>query len=874
MASGIPSPAAGTARPVSQPGKSSQWSRPVKRPVPALSPEWLSESCRFVAEVWRRFDDHPDPAEPVSRPGADEILRAPETTLRRYRQFQSVHILWQDLAGRNDIASTGRAISSLARDCLELALIAAEHRVAQTCGQLLNEQGQPIRLAIFGLGKLGGDELNFNSDIDIVFAHDGEGRSSGPRQLDAARYLQQVARELIRLLDTVTEHGRVWIVDARLRPFGDSGALVWSTRAMEQYFLTEGRTWERYAWLKATPVAGDIAAGQRLLDDLRPFIFRRYLDYGIFDSLRDLHARIEANTRNGTADIKRGPGGIRAAEFLVQSQQILRGGREQLLRTPGFLPALEACTALGLIPAEQAQALHEAYSYLRIVENRLQAQSGRQGHHLPTSAEDREGLARLVGHEDSTAFEQELSRHQAHISSQFRERFREPVAPAQDDHDLWPPQEECAQALSEAGYAEAESGADALVRLDERLTRRGLSAEGHRRLERLMPTLLRKTGEQERADELLPELLQLVEQISRRSAYLSLLHERPQTLDRLIRVFALSEKISRWIIASPQLLDDLLDPIHGLDLPALPGLDPNEPEEALNALGRWRQAGFLRTALAELDERISAVQAAERLSLIAETILGEILNLIGAGQADLAVIAYGNLGARALHYQSDLDLVFLHAGDSPPVRIAQRLISLMQMPLQGGRLFEIDTRLRPNGRAGLLVSRLESFAEYQLEQAWTWEHQALIRARWVAGDAASRDCFEAIRRQVLCRERDTGQVRQALAEMRDRQRRERSEDEVKGVLTDVQYIAEAGILSEAGAHPDLVELRSPDQQLEALGRLQWIDPDQAEQLARTWQLLTGERHIRWLGRNPDSGSIEMARPVVERAWFLVFGEST
>lgn len=845
----------------------------MKRPVPALSPEWLGESCRFVAEAWRRFDDPPDPARPLHRPEPEEVLHNPEVALRRYRQFQSIHILWQDLAGENDIAATGQAISALARDCLDLALTAAEHQVGKTCGLLLDEAGRPIRLAIFGLGKLGGDELNFNSDIDIVFAHEGQGRSSGPRQLDAGRYLQQVARELIRLLDTVTEHGRAWIVDARLRPFGDAGALVWSTRAMEQYFLTEGRTWERYAWLKATPVAGDLAAGKRLLDDLRPFIFRRYLDYGIFDSLRDLHARIEASCRNGEADIKRGPGGIRAAEFLVQSQQILRGGRERLLHTPGFLPALEACTALGLIAAEPAQALHDAYSYLRIVENRLQAQSGRQGHHLPGAPEALERLARLVGHDDRAAFEQELNRHQAHISGQFRERFREPAAPAKGDHDLWPPQEGCAQALSDVGFSQPDRCAEALARLDARLTRRGLSAEGHRRLERLMPTLLRTTGAQEQADELLPELLGLVEQISRRSAYLSLLHERPQTLTRLIRVVALSEKISRWITAAPQLLDDLLDPIHGLDLPALPSLDPDEPEESLHALGRWRQAGFLRTALAELDERISSAQAAERLSLIAETILGEILNLIGAGQADLAVIAYGNLGARALHYQSDLDLVFLHAGDAPPVRIAQRLISLMQMPLQGGRLFEIDTRLRPNGRAGLLVSRLESFAEYQLEKAWTWEHQALIRARWVAGNPAGRGPFEDLRRRVLCRQRDPEEVRQALAEMRERQRRDRSEDEVKRALTDVQYIAEAGVLSQADAHPELIELRAPDQQLEALGRLHWIGSDLAGQLARTWALLTSERHIRWLGRNPASGSLESLRPTIDRAWDGVFNES-
>lgn len=844
----------------------------MKRPIAQLRPEWLTGQCRFVAEAWRRFPDHGDPAEPLERPAPEAVIEAPETALRRYRQLQSVHILWQDLKGEHDIAATGQAISALARDCLELALVAAEHAVARNCGALVDGRGRPIRLAVFGLGKLGGDELNFNSDIDLVFAYDGQGHSSGPRQLDAPRYLQLVARELIRILDTVTEHGRVWIVDTRLRPFGDSGALVWSTQAMEQYFLSEGRTWERYAWLKAAPVAGDLDTGQNLLEALRPFIFRRYLDYGIFDSLRELHERIDSASRSsGRSDIKRGPGGIRAAEFLVQSQQILRGGRERSLRISGFLPALAACTALGLIAAEPARALRQAYAYLRIVENRLQAQSGRQGHHLPEQEAELAGLAALLGHDHTRDFQDSLRTHQQGINLQFSERFGKPDPVAGANAATWPPREDCEAALSDAGFAHPEPAAAALRQLDQRLARRALSAEGHRRLERLMPALLEQAGAQPQTDALLPELLQLVEQISRRSAYLSLLHERPQTLQRLVRVFALSDKVSAWIIRSPQLLDDLLDPVHGLNLPALPSLDPGEPEESLNALGHWRQAGFLRTALAELDERISAAQAAERLSLIAETILGEILRLAGGADADIAVIGYGNLGARLLHYQSDLDLVFLHASDPPPLRIAQRVISLMQMPLYGGKLFEIDTRLRPNGRAGLLVSRLDSFADYQLKQAWTWEHQALIRARWVAGTANAQAAFEDIRSRVLSRRRDRAEVLQALAEMRQRQRRERAEDEVKRSLTDLQYIAEAGVLALASEAPELIQTRQPERQLELLLKLDWLSPSDAQALVRAWQTLSNERHLRWLRRGQASAPVDDAHRVADQTWQSIFG---
>lgn len=846
----------------------------MKRTVGELTSDWLVAHCRFVDETWRRFPDHPQPSIALNRPPDEEIIAEPEVALRRYRQLQSTHILWQDLAGASDIADTGHAISALARDCLDMALTAAEHQVHKSCGELRDDDGRRLRLAILGLGKLGGDELNFNSDIDIVLAYDGRGQSTGPRRLDAGRYHQLVARELIRLLDTVTAHGRVWIVDTRLRPFGDAGALVWSLQAMEQYFLTEGRTWERYAWLKAAPVAGDLDAGKRLLRAIEPFIYRRYLDYGIFDSLRELHARIEAGTRSQDGlDIKRGPDGIRAAEFLVQSQQILRGGRDRMLRVPGFLPGLEACTALGLIEADPARELQQAYGFLRILENRLQAMTGRQGHHLPRDPEALERLAALMGLADRVELAEETAAHQARIGAQFSERFRSPVDETAALPGLWPPQDGLGKRLAQLGFENADEASQQLAQLDKRLTRRGLSAEGHRRLERLMPELLRATAAEAGTDALLPELLRLIEQVSRRSAYLSLLHERPQTLTRLVRVFSLSKRVSTWITEAPQLLDDLLDPIHGLDLPALPATSPNDIEESLNSLGRWRQAGFLRTALAELDERISPLEASERLSLIAETILAEILRLLEAADSDIAIIGYGNIGARSLHYESDLDVVFLHGSDPPPLRTAQRLISLMQMPLPGGRLFEIDTRLRPNGRAGMLVSRVDSFGDYQNKQAWTWEHQALIRARWVAGSETLGNRFDSIRHQVLCQARDPDRVLNDLLEMRARQQRDRAESAIKKLLTDLQYIAEAGLLCQAATRPELIEARRTDRQIDLLARAGWLSGEQAEALTAAWNGVIQARHVCWLQRHADDVDLSTARRIVSEVWQSRFGHS-
>ncbi len=838
----------------------------MKRPIKSLSIAEIEQRCRFVAEARRRYPDAPDPSEPVAAP--DELALADDApaALRRFRQLASTHILWQDLAGHHDIATTGEAISDLARQCLELALAAAEARVAEHFGPLVDDQDRPLHLAIIGLGKLGGNELNFNSDIDLVFVRDGSGSSTGPKRIDAADWLKRTARELIGLLDNVTAQGRAWIVDMRLRPFGDAGALVWSLSAMEQYFLGEGRAWERYAWLKASAIAGDRDVGQHLIDALQPFIFRRYLDYGIFESLRDLHRRIDANSRDRDDDIKRGPGGIREMEFLVQSLQILRGGRDQALRQPGFLPALAACSELGLVPGDEVKQIREAYGFMRILENRLQAMTGRQGHNLPSEPGQREDLAWLMGVATWRELADELEHHRQAMRRLFVERFREPDHPAEHEDGLWPIGASTTDRLEEAGFQSAERAGAALAKLHDSLARRPISAEGRQRLDRLMPRLLSEISSQEPPDLALDDILHLIERVARRSAYLSLLYERPQTLKRLVRVFRASEKVANWIIESPQLIDDLLDPVHGLDLPAVPTLDHNDQETSLWALGRWRQAAFLRTALAELDERLDVRSVGQQLTEVAGIILDQVLELVAGDHAPPAIVAYGNLGAGQLHYGSDLDLVFLHREGEAPVRAVQRLISAMQMPLPGGRLFEIDTRLRPNGRAGLLVSTLDSFADYQLNKAWTWEHQALIRACWIAGDPELKDTFEATRRRVLTARRDGDRVASDLAAMRKRQARERKEPPVQRLLTDLQFVAELGVLQEAPDHPGLIEHRATPDQLAALSETGWLDARLADRLNRAWSQLMQQRHRGWLLRDFREADLDDVAQAIDEAW--------
>ena len=846
----------------------------MKRPI-ELEARQLFEISRYVDEVHRRWPDAPSPEQAPERPDGETLKAEPEASIRRYRQLGSAHILWQDVSGQASAEETGQSLSALARECIELALRAATMGLEADHGILRDSDGQAIELSVIGLGKLGGDELNFNSDIDLVFVHRCGGSSDGRRSLDAPTYLKRLALELIRLLDAVTANGRAWVVDTRLRPFGSAGALVWSLGAIEQYFLNEGRAWERYAWMKASPAGGDLETGEALLKTIRPFVFRRYLDYGIFQSLRELHDQIEIKSRqdSGRDDIKRGPGGIRELEFLIQSQQILRGGRDPDLQLPGFLPALRALNAAEVFDQDSRTELQEAYEFLRILENRLQAINGQGAHHLPDQAEEQAALVRIMGATDWASLTAELDEHRSRVQNQFSARFGDHCVVDSKAGSLWPPQDGLETHLKKAGFDDPEAAADDLRGLAQRLGNRAISAEGRARLERLMPSLLSEVTRHDHPDTGLADLLRLVEQISQRSAYLALLFERPATLKRLVQAFRFSGRLAEWIVASPQLLDDLLDPVHGLELPAPPAMDPDDPEASLFELGRWRQAGFLRTALAEMDGAMDAIEAADQLSEVASTCIDLILELTAPDHPTLAVVAYGNLGASLLHFDSDLDLVFLHEAEDPPRRIAQRFISYMQLPLPGGRLFEIDTRLRPNGSAGTLVSSTRHFKTYQADQADTWEHQALIRARWVAGSAELQQGFSSVRAEVLQMDRDPDQVRNGLAKMRRRQKDEREESPVKSLLTDLQFIAECGVLCLAQQHAELLDIRRPGELLPKLAELGWLDPSLAERLASTWKALLSTRHMQWLSRSDDRPDLESLSEDIGEAWSHVFDRS-
>lgn len=805
--------------------------------------------------------------------------------LRRWRTAQSTRLVWRDLHGLDDVDATLAGSSRIADAALQSGVAALSASLAERHGVVRDAAGRAQSLVVFGLGKLGGGELNFSSDVDLVYAFPEHGQSDGARPLDAEGWFTRLGQRLAQLLGEVTADGFCHRVDLRLRPFGASGRLVLSFGAMEQYFQREGRDWERYAWIKARPVAGDLAAGEALLNALRPFVYRRYLDYSALDGLREMKSLIAAQVqrRELAEDLKLGPGGIREVEFLVQALQLIRAGREPVLRGRSLLPTLSALAAAGHLAPATAARLAAAYRGLRRLENRVQMLADQQVHALPDDPLSRLRIARALGHRDEAAMLAELDGHRSVVAEQFAgllEARRRRRAPANALVDYWRalPDGGDAQVLADAGFADAE-GQDAALRDFARSPAvRALSGRGRQRLDNVLPELLGAAARSNAPDASLPRGLALLQAITRRTSYLALLEEQPAAMARLADVTARSALLSERLAAHPLLLDELLDSRAAGPVPdeaqiaALVAAVPvaGDTEAALNALNEVRQAIGFRIALATLGQRLPPGDAAHRLAALAESLVVATLAVVetdlvaahgrvpGAG---MAVLGYGSLGGRELGFGSDLDLVFLH--DAPAdaasdgarpldagryfARFAQRLVSLLGTVTGAGKLYEIDVRLRPDGAKGMLVSSLESFADYQRQRAWTWERQALVRSRPVAGAARVQAAFESIREQTLRQPRDPDALRTDVVAMRRRMRAELDRSQPgrfdlkqgEGGLVDLEFLVQALVLEHAAAQPALVSPRGTPELLDALAAAGLLAPEEAAALRQSHAHLLG-----------------------------------
>jgi len=786
--------------------------------------------------------------------------------LRRFRRREMVRIAWRDLAGHSELAEVTADLSALADACIDLSLQHLYRWHCEQWGTPLDEAGKPQQLIVLGMGKLGAGELNFSSDVDLIYAYPEEGETQGgPRSVSHQEFFIRLAQRLGNALSNMTAEGYVFRVDTRLRPFGEASALALSFDALEDYYQVHGREWERYAMIKARVVAGERQAGEQLMALLRPFVYRRYVDFGVFQSLREMKAMIHREVqRKGMADnVKLGPGGIREVEFIGQAFQLIRGGREPALRVRPILAVLEALRGFGWLPDFVVDELTASYRFLRTTEHRLQEVADRQTHALPQDELGRARLAYSMGCADWPAFELTLRGHMATVHQHFEQVFAAPQTEhAQSDSldltGVWQgnlDQEQACAALAGAGY-----GATAEVYRQVQQVRGGraylgLGTQGRTRMNHLMPLLLGAVCGSEQPDLTLTRVLRVIEAIAKRSSYLALLVENPMALSQLVRLCGASPWIANQLARYPLLLDELLDartlyaPPARAELEAelrqrLLNLDPEDLEAQMEALRHFRQANTLRVAAADVMEAVPLMVVSDHLTDIAEVLLNESLTLAwrhlaarhgrpgcGAHHAcdpGFAIIAYGKLGGIELGYGSDLDIVFLHSdagqggatdGERPVdnavfyARLAQRIIHILTARTPAGILYEVDTRLRPSGASGLMVSGMAAFDLYQRDEAWTWEHQALVRARFVTGDPALAAAFEAVRRAILTRPRECAPLRREVREMRERMRGQLAKGDgsqfdlkqAPGGIADIEFMVQYAVLAWAAEHPALLD---------------------------------------------------------------------
>lgn len=814
----------------------------------------------------------------------------PEQHLRRWRQLAGCRIAWRDASAQSDFEIVCTELSQLADACQQYALNEAEQRIKAKFGPLVvqepeDETADAGRFCIIAMGKLGSEELNFSSDIDVLFIYEGQGVTTGRRKLSSAEYYTKLCREWITLLDRVTAQGHVYRVDTRLRPFGTAGALCWRPSALEDYYQNEGRDWERFAWLRARPVAGDIVLGHELIKKLRPFVFRRYLDYGLFHGVRNIHREIarESQRKGRQQHIKLGPGGIREIEFLIQSHQVLRGGQEPSLRSGNTLKMIRQCEQLHLLKAHEAEQLSAAFRWLRTLENRLQMLDDQQTHELPQRADQQQRLAAMMNTQWPQLM-QHLHLVQAQVQTQFSSLFEEKSNSEEVQlsyEEGKESEQQNIEILQQLGF-DGERAWYLLWQQHQRLQRMGLTTEAWERIQRFRPKLIHRVQAQGADTVLLDQCLDLLSTVAKRSAYLSLLLENPLALERMVSLFTQSELISQWLRQQPALLDDLIHP--QLDIPSRDNIQRQlnrrcqnykDPERLQDLMIQTQQSVRLTIATAELTQHCPYDTASTALCdlaiVIIRTILKQLLATANTKQTSqhhttqytiqncgFCVIAYGTLGAGEMRYDSDLDLIFLYddqtIDEKTATRLARKLIHWLSTTGRAGRLYSIDTRLRPNGRSGLLVTPLRAFREYQLNQAWVWEQQALGRAHAIAGDEQLMQAFEIIRTQVLCQTRDAQTLADELCEMREKMQQAWLDQQHKhkqsgfdlkmapGALLDIQFLGQYWQLLYSANNPTLTKHTNTTAFFQALAQLKPELASDLTTISKHWQRLSEARH--------------------------------
>jgi glutamate-ammonia-ligase adenylyltransferase len=841
-----------------------------------------------------------------------------------------VRIAWRDLAGWAHLEETLADLTAFADAAINTACEFARRPLVARYGEPCSETGVVQRLVVVGMGKLGGGELNFSSDVDLVLLFPEHGETNGPRSCANEEFFTRLGQGLVRMLETPTADGIVLRVDLRLRPFGDSGPLVASFASFEDYLPRHGRDWERYAYVKARAITAPQQYEEINTSAVRPFVYRRYLDFGVFESLRDMKSLIarEVERRELADDVKLGPGGIREIEFIVQAFQLIRGGRDRRLQTPSLLKALAILDDTRLLPANVVAELRAAYVYLRRLENRLQMLGDAQVHQLPADPASRERIATAMGAADWPGLLQELNQHRARVSGHFRFVVFGGSDPERNSFKIdlgrfWDSQAETAaltESLTGAGFAEAEEASRILLELRASSLVRKLDEPGRKRLQNLLPALLSDIAASGAQLAVLRRVLRIIEAIGQRSAYFALLQENAPARARLVELCGHGDFLAQQIASHPLLLDELIDErlLSGMTGRAelarelalrMELVQEDDPERQVEALRHFQRAAVFRVGVADLTGRLPVMQVSDRLTDIAELIVGRAMELSwqqitaqhGAPQCDdgaglrpvcIAAAGYGKLGGMELGYSSDLDLVFLHDsyGERQEtdalrpvdnqvffIRLAQRIVHLLTMHSAAGRLYEVDVRLRPSGKGGMLVTSIRAFSEYQRKEAWTWEHQALLHARSVAGAPELRAEFEAIRMDVLSNHVRRDTLRTEVRTMRERMRKELSratdsQFDIKqdaGGVADIEFLAQYWALRWAKEYPPLAMFSDTIRQLESVASADLVPQVTVDLLIVAYQAYrVRTHHLSLMNEQPIVPRTEFVteRAAVTRTW--------
>lgn len=902
-------------------------------------PDWLANNAEQA--LW--CEQTPDQmAEQLAQMLTDcEDEQALMRHLRVFRRRQMVRIVGRDVLQLASLEETLDSMSALADCCVDQALTLLYTWAIEKQGTPRDKQGREQRLIVLGMGKLGARELNVSSDIDLIFAFPSSGETDHPaKPIDNQQFFNRLGQRLINVLDQQTVDGFVFRVDMRLRPYGGSGALALNFAAFEDYYQNQGREWERFAMIKSRVISGDAHDGEALLEIIHPFVFRRYADFSSFQALRDMKRMImsEVHRKGGNRNIKLGEGGIREIEFIVQACQLIYGGRDSRLQTPALLPLFDLLAAEEMLPQDWLRQLREANALLRKVEHAIQGLADQQTQLIPDDALSRDRVAWSCGYANWEALQHDLDAHRARVTDIFQQFLHE-----DDDEDvveqaeevawlhLWQAQgdeEAWCKAFDNAGF-EAPDKSFALIDEVRHSRQYGvMSSEAKLRFEQFLPQLLCVVRDAEKPSQTFARVMGFVKAVLGRTVYLVLLYENPGALRILCQLCAESPWIAGHLSKSPVILDELLDAQSLYSPPAKEALQdelrqnllriPEDDLEAqMDALRHFKQSHMLRVAAAELSGKLPLMKVSDYLTWLAEALVeasvdiawnnlvakhGRPSGLSDAGlEKGFIAVGYGKLGGIELGYSSDLDMVFIYQADNHGAtdgersinnqlfytRLGQRIIHILSTQTTQGDLYEVDMRLRPSGNSGMLVSSLAAFEKYQQQDAWTWEHQALVRARAICGDQALIQAFYDLRSDILTQARDVEALRKEVSAMREKMRvaaidKFKSEEVAKhhlkqgaGGLIDIEFIAQFGVLAYAGQAPQLLQWSDNIRQLESLIEQGCFPGIALHPLMDAYRTLRSALHRKTLAGKSYQASLrdfEETRTQVVQIWEQVFSQ--